>query len=197
MENIYLCTPIVLSETLDDMNPKQKQTALEILHHKKFITYSETGFTFLTTAEAMKSDKIYHGGSEGVCIYRQILGLEDCSIRMIPVNEIFDLIDDFYTLEDLVKLLSFVDSCNCSFSKLRGLNAPSLILWNAENRLYRAIEQLQYNPEGEDQFMKCIHEVNVEDETCECHQIPRRSLFDIDYTLINVDESENAETEED
>ena len=39
MQNIYLYKPVVLAASLEDMNPKHKEIALELLHHRKFLTF--------------------------------------------------------------------------------------------------------------------------------------------------------------
>lgn len=183
MQNIYLYKPVVLAASLEDMNPKHKEIALELLHHRKFLTFCETGVQFLTAKEAVKTDLIYHDGSEAVCIYRQILGLPDRSIRTIKAHEIFEQTEDYETLEDLVTLLGWVDHRNESLKKLAGLNAPELILWNAYTHLQDAVEKLQNNAETEDPFTRCCPEIDIEKETCDCHPEARKSLVDIQYYL--------------
>ena len=183
MQNIFLHKPVILAASLEDMQPKHQAIALDLLHHRKFLTYTETGIQFLTAKEAGDTDMIFHEGSEAVCIYRQALGLPDHSIRVIKVHEIINQVSDYDTLKDIVSLLSWVDSCNDTLRNLSNINPPRMILWSASDRLQEAVEMLQDNAAAREPFKKCVHDFDPEGDTCSCHSEIRKSLKDIDYYL--------------
>jgi hypothetical protein len=182
MNSIKLFKPIILCKSLNDMTAKQRERAIRLLHNQEYLTVDECGMAFSSFQKDIPLPPVYFYGSEAVCIYRQMLGLPDVSIRSIDINEIMESAPCFDILFDLLFFLHNIEMRNNRIKKLDAIDAPSIILHNEYRLLYETVEFLQdnnwcghpkvnrYNTAEEG------HEPEYEEEV-------RHSLADIGYDL--------------
>lgn len=109
------------------MTEKQRQTAEELLNASKMLTFDETGVVIQKHNSKDGYPALFYHGSEAVCIYRQILGLPDASIRSIPVDEILQQIDNYDDLYDILHFIYNINLRNERIQKLISLNVPTII----------------------------------------------------------------------
>ena len=145
MKNIHLFKPIILRKSLDDMSERQKDTALQLLHNRLFITVSASGLEFMENKKGIRLPEFFFYGSEAVCIYRQSLSLPNISIRSIHVNDILSEVGDFSTCFDILFFLNQIHMQNERSGYLHGIGAPAVILWNEYLRLQQQAEFLENN----------------------------------------------------
>lgn len=184
MKNITLIKPVVLRSALNDMTVSQREIAVDLLSNRKFLLPGADGLRLIeNTKNSSKLPKFYLYGSEAVCYYRQSLDLPDVSLTDIEIDDIVMNTEDFDTLYDILYLLNRVRMRNSRFTRLLALDAPAIILWNEYRMLQEHMEDLQDNN-------WCGHPVinrfntACEDEAPEWHEEIRKSLTDINYSLL-------------
>ena len=184
MKNITLIKPVVLRSALNDMTVSQREIAVDLLTNRKFLLPDADGLRLIeNTKNSSKLPKFYLYGSEAVCYYRQSLDLPDVSLTDIEIDDIVMNTEDFDTLYDILYLLNRVRMRNARFTRLLAMDAPAIILWNEYRMLQEHMEDLQDNN-------WCGHPVinrfytTYEDEAPEWHEEIRKSLTDINYSLL-------------
>ena len=183
MNDIALHKPIVLRSRLNDMNEREKAIASALLENRKFLIF-EKGHVKIIDSDTNPLPDTFYYGSEAVSMYRQLLGLPSHAITTIHVMDIFDHIDDYNTMKDILFLLYCVHIRNDRFKKLCQLDAPSFILQNEYRVLNDRVEFLQNNNWCNKPFVNC-YKSKPENETEEPKDIeePLKSLTDIGYFL--------------
>lgn len=182
MYSIKFMKPIVLRKSLDDMTGEQKEQALRLLYNTDILTIDKDGVHTIHEKDA-KDTRFSFYGSEAVCVYREMLGLPDVSIRSIDVNDIVQAVSDYDTLFDIIFFLRRVDVRSERFNKLSAMLAPKVILMNEYRMLRENVEFLQDN-NWCDHPIVCSYDVDDDDGNIEHCEDVRKSLSDIGYDLL-------------
>lgn len=185
MNNIILIKPIVLRDALSDMTASQKALALDLLCGRKFLQPGADGLRYIDSGQKThRLPQFYLYGSEAVCYYRQSLGLPDISIRDIEIEDIITDTEDFATLFDILYFLHLVHRQNQRLTHLIELDVPGIILWNEYRVLQEYVETLQDNNWNGHPVINRFNTADDDDEEPDWHEVVRKSLADIDYSLL-------------
>lgn len=193
MNNITLIKPIILRDSLNDMTATQKAHALDLLCNRKFLQLAADGLSLINSDQkTTRLPKFYLYGSEAVCYYRQSLGLPDVSIKDIEIDDIVTETEDFTTIFDILFFLNRVHMRNQRLTHLIELDAPAVILWNEYRVLQEYVETLQDNNWNGHPIINRFNTAK-DDEAPEWHELVRKSLTDIQYSLLEY-KQKNAAT---
>lgn len=142
MLNIIFNRPIILRKSLNDMTTSQRNIAENLLRNRQLLTFTKSGACIIDYTQNHELPSHYYYGSEAVCIYRQLLGLPDASLRHIDVNQIIQDLNGFNDLSDILSQLNKVNTRNERFIKLQNIGAPAIILFNEYRMLQENIEAM-------------------------------------------------------
>ena len=197
MKNITFMKPIVLIKSLDDMETKQREQAIRFLRGRDVLFMTKDGMKTAAFSETDgKLPEFCFYGSEAVCLYRQMLGLPDVSIRTIDVNKILTCIPCYYCLYDILYFLQRVECRAARFARISAINPPHVIMINEYRMLHEYVEYLQDNNWCGKPKLD-IYNAENEDGCTEHHEDVRRSLVDIGFDLVtNTSANERKREEE-